>query len=158
MGRDHRGVRCVSSRGSAWGHASSGKDTGPAIGDGHTDALCRYAAGRCAGPWRAARHAAADSRFLRRQHIGRRDSTQELIEIKGNKNLLTKCKFVCINGCGEEIEFDNINKHYKSKCLKKNKKNIKNIKNKKLEILTKEEVAKIKKQKKKEMKYLTSKL
>ncbi len=79
-------------------------------------------------------------------------------EIKGNKNLLTKCKFVCINGCGEEIEFDNINKHYKSKCLKKNKKNIKNIKNKKLEILTKEEVAKIKKQKKKEMKYLTSKL
>ena len=41
------------------------------------------------------------------------------------KNIhITKFKFKCINGCGEEIPFSDIQKHYNKKC--------KNIKKKKL--------------------------
>lgn len=64
------------------------------------------------------------------------------------KNLLIKkFKFKCIKGCGEEILYDNISKHYKSNCMKDKKK---------LKILAKEKVAEIKK-KNKDIKYLTSK-
>ena len=43
-------------------------------------------------------------------------------EVKENKNNIKKFKFLCIKGCGEEILFDDIKKHYNSDCLsKKNK-------------------------------------
>ena len=43
-------------------------------------------------------------------------------EVTGNQKIITKFKFVCINGCGEEILFDDLKKHYESDCLsKKNK-------------------------------------
>ena len=61
-------------RSAARGYASSDKESGSAFGDGRTDALCRYAVGRCRCPRRAARHAAADSCLLRGQYIGGRDS------------------------------------------------------------------------------------
>ena len=71
-------------------------------------------------------------------------------EINEKNRLIKKFKFKCIKGCGEEILFDEINNHYKNSCKKKIIRN--------LEILTKEQVAEIKKKKKKqEIKYLTSK-
>jgi hypothetical protein len=45
--------------------------------------------------------------------------------IEKNNNL-TKFKFNCIKGCGEEIPFKEIEKHYSSDCLSK-KKNVKAI-------------------------------
>ena len=38
--------------------------------------------------------------------------------------LITKMKFKCIKGCGAEISFDDIKKHYSSNCLE-NKRKIK---------------------------------
>ena len=40
--------------------------------------------------------------------------------------LITKMKFKCIKGCGAEILFDDIKKHYSTNCLE-NKKEINNI-------------------------------
>ena len=45
-------------------------------------------------------------------------------DVIGKNNLISKFKFKCINGCGEEILYDNINNHYK-KCTPNNKKKIK---------------------------------
>ena len=53
-------------------------------------------------------------------------------DVIGKNNVITKCKFRCIKGCGEEIKFEDIKNHYSSDCLPK-KMNIK--------ILSKEEVA-----------------
>jgi len=36
----------------------------------------------------------------------------KIYDIIGKNNLITKFKFKCINGCGEEILFDNIKSHY----------------------------------------------
>lgn len=64
-------------------------------------------------------------------------------------NFLSKMKFKCIKGCEEEISFDDINKHYKSNCIKNKKKNSNEKQKvdtkdekKKIEILTPEEVKK----------------
>ena len=38
------------------------------------------------------------------------------------RNNITKFKFKCIKGCGEEILFKNIEKHYSSDCLSDKKK------------------------------------
>ena len=73
-------------------------------------------------------------------------------EINENNRLIKKFKFKCIKGCGEELLFDEINNHYKNNCLTNKKKKVR-----KLEMLTKEQVAKIKKKTKQEIKYLTSK-
>ena len=37
-------------------------------------------------------------------------------EVIEKNNYIKKFKFKCINGCGEEILFDDINKHYSSNC------------------------------------------
>jgi hypothetical protein len=37
----------------------------------------------------------------------------------GKNNLISKLKFKCIKGCGEEILYDNIKEHYNSNCVKK---------------------------------------
>ena len=57
-------------------------------------------------------------------------------DVIGKNNVITKCKFKCIKGCGEEIKFEDIKNHYNSDCLSKTR----NIK-----VLNKEEVAKYKK-------------
>ena len=72
-------------------------------------------------------------------------------ELTEKKNFLTKCKFKCINGCGEEIDFEDVNNHYKSKCLKKNQKKI-------FGIFSKKKIAETINQKNEEMRYMTSKL
>ena len=68
------------------------------------------------------------------------------------KNIhITKFKFKCINGCGEEIPFSDIPKHYNKKCknIKKPKKLEKPIvqdnEHKQLNILSPQQVAKLKK-------------
>ena len=73
-------------------------------------------------------------------------------EVNENNRLIKKFKFKCIKGCGEELLFDEINNHYKNNCLTNKKKAVR-----KLEMLTKEQVAKIKKKTNQEIKYLTSK-
>ena len=73
-------------------------------------------------------------------------------EINENNRMIKKFKFKCIKGCGEELLYDEIENHYKNNCLT-NKKNTE----RKFAILTKEQVAEIKKKTKQEIKYLTSK-
>ena len=76
-------------------------------------------------------------------------------QIEKNR-LITKLKFKCIKGCGAEILFTDIKNHYNSNCLeKKEKEKEKNKSGSKLRILKKEEVAKLKKNKK--IEYFTSK-
>ena len=41
---------------------------------------------------------------------------QVIKEVIGKNNYITKFKFKCIKGCGEEILFDDIKKHYSSNC------------------------------------------
>ena len=74
-------------------------------------------------------------------------------QIEKNR-LITKLKFKCIKGCGAEILFTDIKNHYNSNCLEKKEKE-KNKSESKLRILKKEEVAKLKKNKK--IEYFTSK-
>ena len=45
-------------------------------------------------------------------------SLRKVIE---KENMISKIKFKCIKGCGTEIPFDEINKHYKSNCINKTK-------------------------------------
>ena len=40
-------------------------------------------------------------------------------DVIGRNRLISKFKFKCINGCGAEILFDDIKKHYDSDCPKK---------------------------------------
>ena len=54
-------------------------------------------------------------------------------------NFIKKLKFKCIKGCGAEIPFDDIKKHYKSDCIKDGNNN-------KIKFLSKEQMAKIKKE------------
>ena len=63
--------------------------------------------------------------------------------IEKNNNI-TKFKFKCIKGCGEEISFNDIQKHYSIECLSKENKN--NNKNK-LKIIDAKEAANYKKNK-----------
>lgn len=66
---------------------------------------------------------------------------QKVIE---KNNLITKIKFKCIKGCGEEILFNDLQKHYSSNCMKKMKR------------ISTEKLLKLPK-KKKNTKYFTSK-
>jgi hypothetical protein len=73
------------------------------------------------------------------------------------KRKITKMKFKCIKGCGTEILFEDIKKHYSTNCLENKKdNNLKNIdiinkKNDKVEkksnikIISKDEVLELKK-------------
>ena len=54
-------------------------------------------------------------------------------DVIGQNNFITKFKFNCIKGCGEEIPFNEIKNHYSSDCLSQKKK---------IKALSKEEVAK----------------
>lgn len=65
----------------------------------------------------------------------------------GKQELLSKLKFKCIN-CDEEIEYDNIEKHYNSCKSKTNTKKIKKLSQDELKKLDKE---------KEDMVYITSK-
>ena len=64
--------------------------------------------------------------------------------IKEDKKMISKFKFKCIKGCGEEIPYDEIKNHYSTDCSKKEKK---------IKFLNKDEVAKLNK----EIKYLKGK-
>ena len=87
-------------------------------------------------------------------------------EIEKNR-LITKLKFKCIKGCGEEILFSDIKSHYDSNCLKKKENNKEKVKNKvygkkdpnsKIIVLKIEEIIKLKKKNKIDnSSYLTSK-
>ena len=57
-------------------------------------------------------------------------------EVIGKNNFISKFKFKCINGCGEEILFENIKNHYKN-CNQKNIKKIKVLSKKQAEELLK---------------------
>ena len=70
-------------------------------------------------------------------------------DVIGKNNFITKFKFKCIKGCGEEIPFDNINNHYSSDCL--NKKKLKSIKT-----LTSKEAAEYRIKENTEIPHLTS--
>ena len=64
----------------------------------------------------------------------------EKTELKITKqNFIKKLKFKCIKGCGAEIRFDDITKHYNSDCLKDNNNN------NKIKFLSKEQMSNIKK-------------
>ena len=43
-------------------------------------------------------------------------------DVIGKNKFITKFKFKCIKGCGEEISYDNIQNHYNTDCLSKKKK------------------------------------
>ena len=45
----------------------------------------------------------------------------EFKEANEKLQIIKKFKFMCIKGCGEELSFDEIEKHYNSECLPKNK-------------------------------------
>jgi hypothetical protein len=50
----------------------------------------------------------------------------EIQKVIQKKNLISKIKFKCIKGCGAEILFDDLEKHYSTNCILK-KKNFKKI-------------------------------
>ena len=63
--------------------------------------------------------------------------------------IITKMKFKCIKGCGDEISFEDVKKHYSSNCLE-NKRKIK--------VLTSEEVSRLREKNKGiELEHLNSK-
>ena len=66
--------------------------------------------------------------------------------IERNNNI-TKFKFKCIKGCGEEIPFKEIKNHYSSNCMSKKKK---------IKVLNKAQAAKYQKKGKKGIPHLTS--
>ena len=65
--------------------------------------------------------------------------------VLGKKNLITKLKFKCIKGCGDEISFQDIMNHYNSDCSNKKSK---------IRFLSKDEMAK---RKKEDIEYITGK-
>ena len=67
----------------------------------------------------------------------------------GKNNLISKLKFKCIKGCGEELLYDNIKEHYNSKCAKKESQE-------KIKFLTSEQVKQLKK-KGENIEYMSSK-
>jgi hypothetical protein len=66
-------------------------------------------------------------------------------DVIGKKKYITKFKFTCIKGCGDEIAFDKINEHYKSNCIRK------------IKSITPQQAANYKKKSKKKIPHLTSK-
>ena len=72
----------------------------------------------------------------------------------GKNRLISKFNFKCIKGCGAEIPFNDITAHYNSNCLNnnsnaaKNTDKPKNEKSSKMTKLTKEQTAKLRKNKK----------
>ena len=69
--------------------------------------------------------------------------------------LITKMKFKCIKGCGAEILFDDIKKHYSSNCLINKDNNDKEEKKSNIKILSKAQVKELK-NKNENAKYFTS--
>ena len=67
----------------------------------------------------------------------------------GKNNLISKLKFKCIKGWGEELLYDNIKEHYNSKCDKKESQE-------KIKFLTSEQVKQLKK-KGENIEYMSSK-
>lgn len=78
------------------------------------------------------------------------------INVKEKNRLITKMKFKCIKGCGAEILFEDIKKHYSTNCLENikdniieindiNKKNDKVEKKSNIKMLSKNEVLELKK-------------
>ena len=70
--------------------------------------------------------------------------TSEFNKVIEKKNYITKMKFKCVKGCGEEIKFKDLEEHYKNNCAS-NKKRLVRLKT--------EEIPKDKK----DMKYFTCK-
>ena len=70
--------------------------------------------------------------------------TSEFNKVIEKKNFITKMKFKCVKGCGEEIKFKDLEEHYKNNCNSNKKRMVK---------LKIEEIPK----NKKDMKYLTCK-
>ena len=70
--------------------------------------------------------------------------------------LIIKMKFKCIKGCGAEILFDDIKKHYSSNCLINKDNNDKEEKKSNIKILSKAQVKELK-NKNENAKYFTSK-
>ena len=56
-----------------------------------------------------------------------------IIDAVGKNLLINKFKFKCIKGCGEEIPFNDIQKHYSSNCLKRESKSKEKLKEKDIE-------------------------
>ena len=75
------------------------------------------------------------------------ESNPTIIKIINENKYLTKLRFKCRKGCGEEITLEDMKNHYNSDCLK----------NKKILFLTKEQVIKYKKKYSKEIDSLTNK-
>ena len=46
-------------------------------------------------------------------------NNSQVKDVIGKNKYITKFKFRCIKGCGEEIPFDNIKDHYSSNCKRK---------------------------------------
>ena len=69
--------------------------------------------------------------------------------------LITKMKFKCIKGCGAEILFDDIKKHYSSNCLINKDNDDKEEKKSNIKILSKAQVKELK-NKNENAKYFTS--
>ena len=75
-------------------------------------------------------------------------------KVNEKNNFISKFKFKCIKGCGEEIPYNEIKNHYKSKCLSKKNK----IKSPlKIKIIDKTKVPDLVKKSGKEVAHLTSK-
>ena len=80
-------------------------------------------------------------------------------------NMISRIKFKCIKGCGAEIQFNDINNHYKSNCIENktinsndDDQNIEQINEKrKIKILSKEQ-ADLKTKNGKKMEHMTSKI
>ena len=79
----------------------------------------------------------------------------------GKNRLISKFSFRCIKGCGAEISFDDINTHYNSNCLNNNSNTVNKIESpnnekSKMKLLTKDQTAKLKENKK--IKHMSSKI
>ena len=72
----------------------------------------------------------------------------DIKDVIRKNNLITKFKFKCIKGCGEEILFKDLETHYSSDCTSKKKK---------IKFLTKEEVIRYQNKIGEKIDYLTSK-
>ena len=73
----------------------------------------------------------------------------EFRKVIEKKRMISKLKFRCIKGCGAEVLFNNIEKHYNSECIKKKKT---------MTLMKKEEITEyLKKNKKKKINYFTRK-
>ena len=71
-----------------------------------------------------------------------------IAEVNPKNNLISKFKFKCIKGCGKEILFDDIKKHYNTDCMTKKLK---------IKTLTSQQAAQVKEKSGEEIPHITSK-